>query len=177
MKKMTYYINEEKFNQKESLQETYQDLVLYLNQISSIIVNNTGIPLDEIEIKDLLVQNNNLIFETKLIKDHEQEVLQNVHQFSKELLLTIESLNLKSIEDILSAFSELSATLLELSNVDSYFNFNKINKTNIELTVRQAEQKIVENDYSSVVEIIELIYSEWIEDFIEELETRKGIIQ
>ncbi|KAA1186908.1 hypothetical protein [Paenibacillus sp. B2(2019)] len=174
---MTYYINGEKFNQKESLQETYQDMVLYLNQISSIIVDNAGVPLDELDIKDLLKGHNNPIFETKLIIEHEQEVLQNVHQFSKELLLTIENLNLKSIEDILSAFSELSATLLELSNVDSYFKFNKISKTNIELTVRQAEQKIVENDYSSITEIIELIYSEWIEDFIEELETRKGINQ
>ncbi|MEK4286210.1 MULTISPECIES: hypothetical protein [Paenibacillus] len=173
---MIYYINGEKFNQKENLQETYQDLVLYLNQISSIIVNNAGEPLDELDIKDLLKGNNNLIFETKLIIDHEQEVLLNVYQFSKELLLTIENLNLKSNEDILSAFSELSSTLLELSNVDSYFNLNKINKASIELTVRQAEEKIVENDYSSVVEIIELIYSEWIEDFIEELETRKGII-
>ncbi|MEK4882537.1 MULTISPECIES: hypothetical protein [Paenibacillus] len=173
---MIYYINGEKFNQKENLQETYQDLVLYLNQISSIIVNNAGEPLDELDIKDLLKENNNLIFETKLIIDHEKEVLLNVYQFSKELLLTIENLNLKSNEDILSAFSELSSTLLELSNVDSYFNLNKINKTSIELTVRQAEEKIVENDYSSVVEIIELIYSEWIEDFIEELETRKGII-
>ncbi|NEW08849.1 hypothetical protein GK047_22895 [Paenibacillus sp. SYP-B3998] len=170
---MTYYINEKKFAKNKNLQETYDDIVRYLNKTSSIIVENAETPLEKKEIMEILETQENPSFVTRLIVDHEKEVLHNVQQFSKDLLIKIEKLNLKSNEDILSTFSELSATLLELSNVDNYFNINKIIKAEIELSVKQAEQKILESDYPSILDIIELIYSDWIEEFIEELEIRK----
>lgn len=171
---MIYYINEKQFPKENTTQETYDDIVRFLNETSSIILGETGVPLDEMEIKDRLGEPAP-IFSTKLISEHELEVLHSVLQFSKQLLLKVESLNLKTNEEILTTFSELSDTLLELSNVDSYFNFGKISKNGIEMIVKQVEQKIIENDYSSISEIIELIYSEWIEEFVEELEIRKGI--
>ncbi|WP_289140220.1 hypothetical protein [uncultured Brevibacillus sp.] len=174
---MTYSINGKEFTKNINPEETYNDIVRYLNETASIIVDSTDYPLNKSDILEQLEQLGHPIFATKLVSDHEKEVLHNVHQFSKELLSKVEDLEMKSNEDILSAFSELSDTLLELSSVDTYFQFNKIIKEEVEATVKQAEQKLLENDYASIADIIELIYSEWLEGFVEELELRKGIFQ
>lgn len=169
-----YIINGKVFTRNDGINTLMKEIKTYLHDNQLVLTNDTGIPLVEEEITNIISTNPTYTFDSVSVSKIEVDFVNEISSFVVKVEKQFNQLT--SVNDkglIINGFIEFTNSLIEIERAAQYFDINFIKFDQINEIASKVVSRVESNDLDFVLDIMEYELIPILQNFKERLLERQ----